>query len=195
MVTLPLRATRAAGLRLLADHAAWVDSKLAALPPPLVFAAGAAIPVSGVPHRIRQLADGPGGAWLEGGEIRAAGPAAALGRRVTELLRAEAGLRLGALAAAVAAHAAVRPSRITIRDPASRWGSCAPDGTVMFSWRLVMAPPHVQHHVVAHEVAHLRHMDHSPAFWQLVAALHPDRDGPVAWLKQNGAALMRAGLR
>ena len=85
------------------------------------------------------------------------------------------------------------PSRVTIRDPRSRWGSCTPSGTVMVSWRLVMAPPEVQRHVVAHEVAHLRHLDHGPGFRQLLVALDPDADEHAVWLKRNGAALMRAG--
>ena len=194
VVTLPMRAARAAGLRLLADQAGWVGSRLAALPPALAFADGATIPVGGAPHRIRHDRDGRGGAWFAGGEIHVAGQAAFLPRRVTDLLRAEAGRRLGALAAEMAVRAAVRPSRIAIRDTRSRWGSCAPDGTVMFNWRLVMAPPDVQRYVVAHELAHLRHMDHGPGFWQLVAALDPEMDGRITWLKQNGAALMRAGL-
>ncbi len=193
VVTLPPRVARTAGLRLLTDHAVWVGSKLAALPPALVFADGATVPVGGRPHRIRHQVEGRG-AWFADGDIHVAGQAALLARRVTELLRAEAGRRFGALAAQVAAQAAVRPARITIRDTRTRWGSCAPDGTVMFNWRLVMAPPDVQHYVVAHELAHLRHMDHSPAFWQLVAALAPGLDRHVAWLNQNTATLMRAGV-
>ena len=193
VVTLPMRTARSAGLRLLADHAGWVGSQMTALPPTLLFADGATIPVGGVPHRIRHRVEGRGGAWFEGGEIHVAGQAAFLAPRVTDLLRAEAGRRLGVLAAGIGARAALHPSRLIIRDPRSRWGSCAPDGTLMFNWRLVMAPPDVQHSVVAHELAHLRHMDHGPRFWQLVTALDPDGDGQVTWLRENGATLMRAG--
>ena len=193
VVTLPPRAARTAGLRLLTDHSHWVASKLAGLPPALVFQDGACIPVGGVPHRICHQAAARGGAWFEGGEIHVAGQPAFLSRRVTDLLRTEAGRRLGALTAQVAVQAAVRPSRVAIRDTRSRWGSCAPDGTVMFNWRLVMAPPEIQHYVVAHEVAHLRHMNHGPQFWQLVEALHPAMAARIAWLKRHGAMLMRAG--
>jgi predicted metal-dependent hydrolase len=61
----------------------------------------------------------------------------------------------------------------------------------MFSWRLVMAPPEVLDYVAAHEVAHLARMDHSPAFWAVVARLCPDHARPRAWLKAEGAALHR----
>ena len=194
VVTLPTRAARAAGMRLLTDHAGWVGSKLAALPPALAFVDGAAIPLGGVPHRVRHVAAGRGGAWLEAGEILVAGQAAFLGRRITDLLRAEAARRLGILARDIAVQAQLRPRRIAIRDTRSRWGSCAPDGTVMFNWRLVMAPPEVQHYVVAHELAHLRHMNHGAAFWQLVQDLDPAMDGCIDWLKRHGAGLMRAGV-
>ena len=63
----------------------------------------------------------------------------------------------------------------------------------MFNWRLVMAPAAVQHYVVAHEIAHLRHMDHSRAFWAVVRTLAPDMAACEAWLKRNGAGLLRAG--
>ncbi len=194
VVTLPVRASRLAGLRLLADHAAWVGDKLAALPPPLAFAEGAAIPVGGEPHIIRHVPAGRGGAWLAPGELHVAGDRAFLARRVADLLRAEARRRLGALAAGLAAETGLHPSRIALRDTRSRWGSCTAAGAVMFQWRLVMAPPRVQHYVVAHELAHLRHMNHGPQFWRLVEALAPDWPDCAAWLGRHGAMLLRAGL-
>lgn len=193
IVTLPMRAGRAAGMTLLADHAAWVADRLAALPRPISFADGASVPIAGAPHRIRHLPGERGGAWLAGGEICVAGEAAFLPRRVADLLRREARQRLGALAAAKAEMARVRPSRVTVKDTSSRWGSCAPDGTVMFSWRLVMAPVFVQDYVAAHEVAHLRHMNHGKRFWALVSELTPHADAGIAWLRREGAGLLRTG--
>ena len=193
IVTLPQRAARAAGMRLLTAHADWVRGKLAALPPPMIFTDGAMLPVSGEPHRVRHVPGGRGGAWIEGAEIHVAGNIAFLPRRVTDLLRAEAKRRLSALVTEVSDRSALRPKRLAIRDTRSRWGSCSPDGTVMFNWRLVMAPPPVQHYVVAHEMAHLRHMNHGPDFWALTRALAPDAAECTAWLKRHGPVLLRAG--
>ncbi len=193
IVTLPVRAARSAGLRLLAENAGWVGSKLLALPPLLPFTAGAEVPIGGVPHRIRPAPDGHGGAWLENGEILVAGNAAFLGRRVSDLLQAEARRRLAALVSDVAARTGLRPTRFSIRDTRSRWGSCTAAGSVMFNWRVVMAPETVQHYLVVHELAHLRHMNHGPAFWALVAIHAPDMAAAEAWLKRHGTALMRAG--
>ena len=85
--------------------------------------------------------------------------------------------------------------RLTLRDPRSRWGSCTADGNLMFSWRLILAPAEVLDYVAAHEVAHLKHMDHSAAFWQTVEALYPDYDAQRAWLRKEGAGLHRFRFR
>jgi predicted metal-dependent hydrolase len=87
----------------------------------------------------------------------------------------------------------VRPQAIRLKDTRSRWGSCAPDGTLAFSWRLVMAPDWVLDYVVAHEVAHLRELNHSSRFWAHVERLTPHRDAAVEWLRQHGPALLRVG--
>ena len=82
-------------------------------------------------------------------------------------------------------------NKISLRDPRSRWGSCNTDGNLMFSWRLMLAPPKVLRYVVAHEVAHLREMNHSKAFWAEVAGLMPEYNPPRQWLTQNGGQLHR----
>ena len=82
-------------------------------------------------------------------------------------------------------------ARLTIRDTRSRWGSCSSRGRLMFSWRLIMAPPDVLDYVAAHEVAHLKHMDHSPAFWGAVERLMPDYADHRDWLRHNGTELHR----
>jgi predicted metal-dependent hydrolase len=87
-------------------------------------------------------------------------------------------------------HAAAlgrQPRALSLRDTRSRWGSCTHDGRLMFSWRLAMAPPEVLDYVAAHEVAHLAHMDHSPAFWAATARLMPDYARHRAWLRAHGA--------
>jgi predicted metal-dependent hydrolase len=83
-------------------------------------------------------------------------------------------------------------SKIDLRDTKSRWGSCSTDKRLMLSWRLIMAPPEILDYVVAHEVAHLKHMDHSKKFWDLCYELaNGDGDYARQWLKDNGNNLMR----
>ena len=193
VVTLPPRAAQAAGMALLRDNAAWVAERLACLPDPILLADGATVPINGLPHRIRHMPDGRGGAWLEAGELLVSGAPEFLVRRVADFLRAEARRRLSALAMAKAAAAGVHPRRIVVKDTRTRWGSCTADGTLMFCWRLLMAPPYVQDYVAAHEVAHLRHMDHGPGFWALVAQLTANKPAAMLWLDAQGPGLMRVG--
>ena len=193
VVTLPGRAGRAAGMALLMDHAGWVVSSLAALPVATALADGALVPLDGVAHRVRHLPRGRGGAYVEAGEIVVCGEAAFLARRVRDLLVRQARCTLARHALDKASLAELAPSRITVKDTRTRWGSCTADGVLMFSWRLVMAPPLVQDYVAAHEVAHLRHMNHSRQFWSLVEALSPHRRAAVAWLRDEGARLLRVG--
>lgn len=79
---------------------------------------------------------------------------------------------------------------LALRDTRSRWGSCTHEGRLMFSWRLAMAPDAVLDYVAAHEVAHLRHMDHSAEFWACCEALMPGHAPHRAWLKQHGHELL-----
>ncbi|WP_052046144.1 M48 family metallopeptidase [Candidatus Paracaedibacter symbiosus] len=80
---------------------------------------------------------------------------------------------------------------IQIKDYKSRWGSCRQDGLLSFSWRLILAPPFILEYVGAHEVAHLVHLNHSPDFWRVVAALFPQYKQAREWLKQNGSTLFQ----
>jgi predicted metal-dependent hydrolase len=157
------------------------------------FAAGAVVPLHGVDHVIRHVPDRVGGVWIAAGEICVSGGAEFISRRVADFFRAEARRSLSALVMAKAPPAGLQPRRVSVKDTHTRWGSCASDRSLAFSWRLVMAPGFVQDYVAAHEVAHLRHMNHGPRFWALVAELTPHTAAAVAWLKRHGPRLLRVG--
>jgi predicted metal-dependent hydrolase len=150
VVTLPPRAARTAGMALLTDHVDWISERLAALPGAVPFADGALVPLHGTEYRIRHLPEAIGGAWVEGGEILVSGEVVFLPRRVADFFRSEARRCLSALVAAKAAAAHLHPDRVTVKDTRSRWGSCAANRNLAFSWRLVMAPSFVQDYVAAH---------------------------------------------
>ncbi len=193
VVTLPPRSRRNTGLALLTKHARWAMDRLAALPPATRFAAGSLVPLNGSDHLIRHLPSGRTGAWLEGREIHVGGAAADVAGHVAALLRAEAQRRLSALVTEKAARLNRQPRRVLVKDTTTRWGSCAADRSIAFNWRVVMAPPFVQDYIVAHEAAHLRHMNHSHSFWADVAELTPQRSAAIAWLKTEGTRLLREG--
>ncbi|MCL1786099.1 MAG: M48 family metallopeptidase [Alphaproteobacteria bacterium] len=86
----------------------------------------------------------------------------------------------------------LRPSKITVRDTASRWGSCSSTGAISLSYRLAFAPPAVMRYVIMHEIAHRKHMDHSPKFWHQVSELYgPGVERVKTWLAKNGQSLHR----
>ncbi len=192
VVTLPPRAGRLAGVNLIREHSEWLTERIGALPLAIRFAAGASVPIGDIPHRVEHVPEGRGGVWLAGDRIMVSGGIEFLPRRVGDFLRAEAKRRLAALAGGIATPS-LRPRRICIKDTRTRWGSCTSSGTLMFNWRLVMAPVEVQHYVVAHEMAHLRHMDHGPAFWMLVGSLTQHGAHAETWLRRHGAGLLRVG--
>jgi len=99
-------------------------------------------------------------------------------------------------AADYAAAAGVSVRSVSVGDAGTRWGSCSSQGKIRLSWRLIMAPAEVRRFVVAHEVAHLRHLDHGAEFKALEARLYgPGLAEAKAWLRRSGARLKRVGRR
>jgi predicted metal-dependent hydrolase len=194
VLTAPLRMARGTALGFAESQSGWIAARLKRLPPSRPFVDGAEVPLFGVPHRVRHRSDRRGTVWREGGELHVAGRAEHLPRRLKDWLTAELKTRLAPLVHAKAQRAERSVKRITVRDTRSRWGSCGPDGALSFSWRLVFAPPEVLDYLVAHEVAHLVHLNHGPRFWALARSLC---DGPIeapqAWLKKNGETLLQYG--
>jgi predicted metal-dependent hydrolase len=163
------------------------------LPDALPFADGTLLPIGDLQYRIRHLPRSRGGAWLQDGELHVTGAPEFLRRRVQDFLRAEALRRLSALVATKSAIIGMTVRRISVKDTRSRWGSCAADRSIGFSWRLVMTPEFVQDYVVAHEVAHLRHLNHGKRFWALVDRLTPHAATAIPWLRAEGFRLLRVG--
>lgn len=179
--------------RFVGRHDAWVRERLAALPPALPFTDGARVPLLGIEHTVRHQPGLIGGTRAEAAAILVGGHAEHVARRVRDFLVAEARREITDRARDKAARLGARIAAVTLRDTRSRWGSCSSTGRLSFSWRLILAPEAVLDYVVAHEVAHLKELNHSPRFWSLCAALVPDVKGPRAWLKANGARLLRYG--
>ena len=80
-------------------------------------------------------------------------------------------------------------SRVSIRNQRSRWGSCGRDGNSCLNWRLVRMPEWVRDYVMVHELMHLRRLDHSAAYWKLVASAAPDYEAARRWLRMHGREL------
>jgi predicted metal-dependent hydrolase len=179
--------------RFLSRHHDWVATRLAEMPGRMPFASGQDVPFLGELHRIRHAGSPSARTVRADGEILVGGAPEHLPRRVTDYLRGEAAREVKTRARAKAASIGVDVAAVSVRDTSTRWGSCSRSGRLSFSWRLVMAPEPVLDYVVAHEVAHLRQMNHGPAFWALCRSLSSDADASRAWLKRHGAQLLRYG--
>lgn len=195
-LTVPRGASRRAALRWAEGQREWVAGQLAGLPPAEPFAPGMALPFDGATLTVTWCSQWIRKPVADGGELRCGGPLDGLGRRIERHLRSEALRILSAETAAAAARAGVAVRAVGVGDAATRWGSCTADGRIRYNWRLVMAPGEIRRWVVAHEVAHRRHMDHGPAFRALEALLY-DGDPAAARsvLRAIGPRLKRVGRR
>jgi predicted metal-dependent hydrolase len=179
--------------RFIDRHQGWLEARIAKVPDKPQIRPGVKIPVRGVPHLIVHEAGKRGS--VTAAEVDGApalivhGERAHLARRVADFLKREAKKDIEALVAKHTAAVGRKAKAIRFKDTTSRWGSCTSDGSLSFSWRIMMARPTVIDYLVAHEVAHLKEMNHGPKFWALCRELCPRTDEARAWLKKNGAAL------
>lgn len=185
-LSMPDFAREAEALAFLDARADWVRTHLAASPLLQAPQVGGTIPVEGID---REIVAGTGrAARLRDGRVEL--PEERPGPRLAALLKQMARDRLTGRAEHHARALGRVHGRITLRDTRSRWGSCSSRGDLMFSWRLIMAPPEVLDYVAAHEVAHLAEMNHSPAFWAVCGRLCPGYQAPRRWLRERGPELL-----
>lgn len=186
-LSMPARAREAEALAFARAQEGWLRQALARVPQGARVAIGAEMPFEG---RVLRLMPGPGRAVrIEGDSLLVPGDPAQAGARVAAWARARARDRLVAAVDHHAGRLGRRVAQVALRDTRSRWGSCTAGGRLMFSWRLILAPPAALDYVAAHEVAHLVEMNHSPAFWAVVERLYPDWQAQRAWLRRHGPAL------
>jgi predicted metal-dependent hydrolase len=191
-LTVPRWVSTKAGLAFVAERSALLEKWWQALPVQALLAPGAQIYWRGDLHEIRHDPRAKRGVQTAPGVLTVGGPADMIIARLLRWMKAEAKIDLSVRTLSMAEAHTLSVTHITVRDMQSRWGSCTSGGRISLCWRLIMAPDDVRRYVVAHELAHLRHMDHSPAFWREVERLGGDLS-TRSWIKQHGAALMRFG--
>jgi len=181
-----------------AERAGWIVAELARLPRGVSLAPGSFAPLRGESHELVHER-GRGGARIETGGLfpSIVVPAPDIALFESRLLRFYKDEARNDFVDRVAHHAVtlgVRPSRLQVKELRSRWGSCSIDGVLSFSWRLIFAPPNVLDYLAAHEVAHLKEMNHSRRFWAQVRRCMPDYERGRQWLHDHGCELHAIGL-
>jgi predicted metal-dependent hydrolase len=195
-LTCPVRTSRRSALAWALDQREWIDAQLTRAEPAEPFADGVMLPLEGRDVRIAWDAANRRTPQLDGEVLRCGGPEEGLARRVEAFLKRRALDVMSGEVGEYAAAAGLMAEAVSIGDAGTRWGSCSSAGRIRLSWRLILAPPHVRRYVVAHEVAHLAHLDHSPRFKALEARLFgPGLAQAKADLRRVGPRLRRIGRR
>ena len=199
IVTLPMQCDLDQAGSFVNNHLDWVRRHLGSLPQPVPFRHGAVVPLRGVPHRIVHSPrhSGRGVVTVSHGgsipELLVRGEVEHLPRRVLDWMSEQARRDLDRAVQRHAERLGVKAKRIAVRDQVSRWGSCSSNGSLSFSWRLILAPDFILDYVAAHEVAHLQQMNHGPRFWALVRKTMPRTEEARRWLQIYGLDLHRYG--
>jgi predicted metal-dependent hydrolase len=195
-LTCPWRTSRRSALAWALDQREWIDTQLARAEPGEPFEPGVTFPVEGEQVRIDWHPAAPRTAQLIGGELRCGGSEGGLARRVEMFLKRRALETMSMEVAEFASLAGVAATSVSVGDAGTRWGSCSSQGRIRLSWRLILAPPAVRRYVVAHEVAHLVHLDHGAEFKALEARLYgPGSAQAKMALRRLGPRLRRVGRR
>lgn len=192
-LTLPPRAPLRLAAAFLQEKHAWLTAQVKRHPQAVGFADGTVIPVLGSNVTLHHSEALRGRAERVDDILHIRCPAASLPKRTEDWLRNTLREEILAEATAMAATLGVKFQRLSLRDTSSRWGSCSAEGNLSFCWKLVFAPRHIVSYLVAHEVAHLREMNHSPAFWAEVAKIHPEYKRSRKWLADHTSELHRYG--
>lgn len=189
-VSIPHWARSTDALAFAATRADWLARQLERVPAARPIEPGMSLAFRGHSFELVWLADAARKPVLDDGSIVVGGPRAGLATRLSRWLEAQALHAFEADLADYCARAGHEVPRLGLSRAQRRWGSCAADGSIRLNWRLIMAPDFVRRSVVAHEVAHMTHFDHSPAFHAHHAALF---EGSIAeadaWLKRRGRTL------
>ena len=191
-ISMPRWGRTAEALAFVRSRAGWLAQQHAALPREDPPRSGGTIAYRGERLAIDHSPAAPRSPRLAAGAVRLGGPEESLPGRLKRWLEREARRLLAEDLAHYCRLAGKDMPRLSLTSARRRWGSCAADGAIRINWRLVMAPDHVRRSVVAHEVAHLVHFDHSPRFHALLAEIFEgDLAAANLWLKREGPALYR----
>jgi predicted metal-dependent hydrolase len=196
-LTLPKRSSEKAGMDFIHKQQEWIARQLRKQQEHKTDHAQPLTPNSeillfGITCRLQHCA-GQRGVVYNGETLMIGGTEQYFSRRVKDWIIQEALTRFSKKTLALAKQIGKTPAAVTVRDTKTRWGSCSKTRRISLCWRLAFAPEAVASYVIAHEVAHLAHFNHSPAFWQVVATLDSSWQQSRDWLKHHGKTLHLIG--
>lgn len=191
VLSVPRFCSRKRAISFVNENMDWLIENLSKIPPQKKFSDGMRFLLFGEEVIIKHSPQQKRGTWLENNVLYVSGSAEFLHRRVRDYIKKTAAAKFYAQSAELAAKIGQKLSGVSIKDTKSRWGSCSTLHHINYSWRIALAPRSVIDYLIAHEVAHLKHQNHSSAFWNCVAELNADWQSGYSWLKQNGKTLYK----
>ena len=170
-------------------HQNWIEEKIYSLPQIHKFAPEEQIDIFGKKITLKYDEKRSRIPLLKNDELYIGGEVAFFHRRVKDYIKKEAKKEFQQRSVLMAQKIGCQIKSISIKDTKSRWGSCSSLKNINYNWRIALAPEYVIDYLMAHEVAHLKHQDHSTNFWECVQYLYPEMEKSRLWLKQNGQTL------
>lgn len=189
VLSVPPYCSQRRAIKFVNENMEWIIKALAKLPEIKRFADGESISLFGQSLTISHRPNERGGVWIEENLLCVSGEKEFIHRRVKDYIRRRAGDEFYTRSKELARRIDCKLAGVTIKDTKSRWGSCSSLNNINYSWRIALAPDYVIDYLIAHEVAHLKHQDHSELFWQTVAELCPQWSKGNSWLRRYGKSL------
>lgn len=188
-LTIPKYCTNKKAVEFVRAHQGWIAETLDKLPAVRSFENGETISVFGKEYQICHQPEARRGEYVRSGILYVSGEADFLHRRVKDFIKKKAGEEFYKRSVRLAEKLGCEVHGVCIKDTKSRWGSCSSRNNINYNWRVSLAPDFVINYLVAHEVSHLLHQDHSPEFWATVKKLCPRYEQGRSWLKEHGRDL------
>ena len=191
VLVLPKWTPKCMGIAFAQKNLDWLKAHKEKIGTPRQFENGTRIELLGTTYMIEHNPQARGGVFIKDDKLIVTGDIEYLHRRVRDFVKKQAYGYIQEKAIQMASQLGEKPAKITLRDTSSRWGSCSSNKNLSFCWKLALAPTFVLDYIIAHEVAHLVQMNHSDAFWAVVAKIDTNRAAAGIWLRKNGAALQK----
>ena len=189
VLTLPPRVSFKKAYDFVKGHETWAEEHLAKLPKTQEFKDGQTFTLFARPLKICHRPETLRAAEEKDGILYIGGDAAFLHRRVKDYITREAKKEFLRRSRELAEKIGCQVKSVAIKDTSSRWGSCSTLNNINYNWRIALAPACVIDYLVAHEVSHLKHRDHSREFWRCVKELYSGAALGKSWLKIHGSEL------
>lgn len=189
VLTIPERCSAKKAVAFAKEHQDWIERSLARLPQTKKFEDGEQISLFGQNISICHNPKLRGGTFLDNNILNVSGDAEFLHRRVKDYIKEQAKTEFYKRSKLLAEKLGCPLHDVSIKDTKSRWGSCSSLHNINYNWRIALAPENVINYLMAHEVAHLKHQDHSRAFWRCVRELYPEAETGKVWLRLHSKEL------